>query len=347
MTNLQHRSNDVMYRLFTGLILCFLLVVEGADAAPNVLLIVSDDLNTDLSAYGHPQVKSPNLDALAKNGIRFDRTYAQYPLCTPSRSSFLTGLYPDQTEVHALKTDFRDTIPRAKSLPQIFRENGYHTARVGKIFHYQVPKGIGTNGLDDPYAWDEKVNPIGIDRTRYLETRYIHPEYNGGIYGGVLSWMDVGGGDSDHTDGMATDAAVNLLKKNHPEKTGKPFFLAVGYYRPHVPFAAPEKYFDLYPLDKIEVHEPDASDLDDIPVAALSNMPHEDSINLETRRKLYQAYYASVSYIDNEVGRLLASLDELDLDEETIVIFTSDHGFMLGEHGLWQKNNLFERSLHP
>ena len=307
---------------------------------PNVLLITIDDLNCDLGTYGHPLVQSPNIDALASKGMRFDRAYCQAPQCTPSRSSFLTGLYPEQTGVIGHGPHFRDLIPKVTTLPQLFKENGYFSARVGKIFHYGVPSQIGTDGMDDPISWDKVVNPSGIDKD-YEDTMHNIDPGDPNI-GGILTWLSIESEDEEHTDGKVTLEAIKLLKENNPKETGKPFFLGVGYYRPHVPFIAPAKYFDLYPLDKITVIENPIEDRKDIPLPALADRTNQLSLSDQRQREIIQAYYASISFVDAQVGKLLAELDRLGIAENTIVLLLSDHGYHLGRHGLWQKSDLFE-----
>ncbi|MDG2387977.1 MAG: sulfatase [Planctomycetaceae bacterium] len=313
-----------------------------AEDKPNVLFITVDDLNCDLSCYGHSLVKSPNIDRLANRGVRFDKAYCQYPVCNPSRSSFLTGLYPDQTGVLSNGDSFRKTVPDVVTLPQHFKQNGYYVARVGKIFHYGVPTQIGTPGDDDPISWQHVVNPSGIDKRVEMEGK-IH-SLKPGSYGGTLSWLKVESEDSEHTDGIGTAAMVDLLKQHHPEKTGKPFFLAMGFYRPHTPYVAPSPYFAKYPLEAIDPVLEKPGDRDDIPLAALHDRPKQRELTVPERKEIIQAYYASISLMDTLVGQLLDSLTRLKLDSNTIIVFVSDHGYHLGAHGLWQKGDLFEGS---
>ena len=337
------------------LLLAFSLVLSGAqtpleqtartseqrdDAPLNVLFIAVDDLNNDLGCYGHPLVESPHIDRLAARGVRFDRAYCQYPVCAPSRSSFLTGLYPDQTGVLRNQDQFRDHVPDVKTLPQWFREHGYFAARVGKLFHYGVPGQIGTDGEDDPVSWDEVVNPRGIDKDVEDEIHTLQP----GRFGGTLSWLRVESEDEEHTDGVGATEAIRLLETRHPDSTGQPFFLAVGFYRPHTPFVAPSHYFDLYPTEQISLAPDPTEDRKDVPLAALADRPHQLELSPERQREIIQAYYASISLMDAQVGRLLDALDRLGLTENTLVVFVSDHGYHLGRHGLWQKGDLFEGS---
>ena len=300
-----------------------------------------DDLNNDLGAYGHPLVESPSIDRLASEGMRFDAAYAQYPVCSPSRSSFLTGLYPQQTGVIANGPHFREFVPEVVTLPEFFAQHGYFTARVGKIFHYDVPASIGTDGLDDPQSWNERRNPMGIDVDYGAEVNSINPEM---AIGATLSWLSVPGDGSRHTDALVTDAAIDLLETHHPERTGRPLFLAVGYFRPHTPFVAPASYFAMYPPDEIEAPPEFAADRADIPIAALADRPGQLQMTEAQKIAAIQGYYASISYVDAQIGRLLRALDAAALRDNTVVVLLSDHGYHLGAHGLWQKGDLFEGS---
>tara|TARA_B100001094_G_scaffold329382_1_gene391991 strand:- start:74 stop:2677 length:2604 start_codon:yes stop_codon:yes gene_type:complete len=309
-------------------------------AKPNVLFVAVDDLNADLGCYGHPLVHSPNIDRLAKSGLRFDRAYCQYPVCNPSRSSFLTGLYPEQTGVLSNAGNFRNRHPELVTLPQLFKNNGYHVSRIGKLYHYGVPLQIGTAGEDDPASWHETVNPIGIDRTELEPVETLDK----GKYGGTISWRIIDSKDEEHTDGQAALEAISLLEKNHPKKTGKPFFLALGFYRPHTPYVAPTHHAKHYPLNKIKPILEKDGDRDDIPRAALPDRPHQRDLSVEKRKEIIQAYYASTTLMDACLGRVLGALEKLKLKDNTIVVFLSDHGYHLGHHGLWQKSDLFEGS---
>lgn len=309
-------------------------LATGEDKPLNVLFLISDDLNDDLGCYGHPIVKSPNIDRLAEKGLRFDRAYCQFPLCNPSRASMMTGLLPDETEVFSNAALFRDAYPDVVTMSQLFRNNGYFTARVGKIYHYGVPGQIGTDGLDDPESWDEVYNPIGRDKTEEAQVTTLVP----GKYGGTLSWMAADGTDREQTDGIGADMAIRLLKEHQDE----PFFLAVGFYRPHTPYVAPKKYFDLYPIDDIKPLPPH---LDRVPFAAYQRAkPEQDKMTERQKQEAIQAYYASITFMDAQLGRVLDALEAEGLADNTVVVMTSDHGYQLGEHGLWQKQSLFEES---
>jgi uncharacterized sulfatase len=300
-----------------------------------VLFIMADDLNNDMGTYGHPIVKTPNLDRLAARGVRFDRAYNQFPLCSPSRVSLLTGLRPDTTRVHDLQTDFRTILPDAVTLPQMFQRAGYFAARVGKIYHYGNPGQIGTSGLDDPASWDLVVNPRGIDKDEEDVLTNLTP--NRGL-GSSLSFYASPAGDEEHTDGKVATETIALLEQNND----RPFFIAAGFYRPHCPFIAPKKYFDMYPIDRIAA--PDSAQDPGVPAAAwFTNPPHWGVSELGQRQAI-QAYYASISFLDANVGRLLDALDRLGLTDNTVVVFISDHGYHLGDKGQWMKQTVFERS---
>ena len=329
--------------LFLSLILACCAIFPAplsAQQKPNVLFIAVDDLNCDLGSYGHPMVKSPNIDRLASQGLRFERAYCQYPVCNPSRASFMTGLYPEKTKILSNAGHFREHQPDVVTLSQHYRNQGYYAARVGKIYHFGVPGEIGTDGRDDPASWEEVKNPIGVDKKVEREIHSLQK----GSFGGTLSWLKVDSKDEEHTDGVGATQAIQLLETHHPDRTGKPFFLAMGFYRPHTPYVAPSHYFDLYPPDKIDPVMLKEGDRDDIPKAALPDRKGQLELSVEKRKEIIQAYYASISLMDAQVGRLLDALERLKLDENTIVVFFSDHGYHLGAHGLWQKSDLFEGS---
>jgi arylsulfatase A-like enzyme len=308
---------------------------------PNVLFIIADDLNNAIGAYGHPLAKTPNLDALAARGVRFDRAYCQFPLCGPSRNSMLTGLYPNSSGILANSQIFRQTLPSQISLPQAFRLSGYFAARIGKLYHYNVPNSIGTDGHDDPGSWELELNPAGCDR---LEEEPHIFSLVPGQFGGALSWYASPNRDERHTDGLLATDAEWVLERCARQKD-RPFFVAVGFFRPHTPFVAPKEYFDLYSKEAMPVVQGVKEDQKDIPAPALGSFKKEqEKLTDELRRECVQAYLASISFMDAQLGRVLNTLDRLGLADNTIIVFTSDHGYHLGEHGLWQKQSLFEES---
>jgi iduronate 2-sulfatase len=323
----------------------FLLLASTATAAEplNVLFIASDDLSARLGCYGDVQAKTPNLDRLAKQGVRFDRAYCQTPLCNPSRASFLTGLRPDTVRVYENDTHFRETVPDVVTLPQTFQRAGYQTARVGKLYHYNVPASIGTDGFDDLPSWDKTVNPRGRDKDDEESIFTLTPDAKGSLrFGGTLSWLAADGTDAEQTDGMIADTAIKLLG----DLKAKPFFLGVGFFRPHTPYVAPKAWFEQYPLGSLKPPRAPDGWLATVPAAARDHRkPQEDGLSDEHRQKAIQAYYASISFMDAQVGKVLDGLDKLGLTSKTIVVFLSDHGYQLGEHELWQKRSLYEWSL--
>jgi uncharacterized sulfatase len=311
----------------------------AAATKPNILFIAADDLSCALGCYGDPIAQTPHLDRLAATGVTFLNAYNQLPLCNPTRASVMTGLRPDTIKVYDLDRHFRDEVPDAVTLSQQFMKNGWWAGRVGKIYHYNVPASIGTDGFDDPPSWQKTVNPIGRDKTD--EHLVFNAEPHRKI-SAALSWLAADGKDEEQTDGMIATEAIKLME----EKKGEPFFVAAGFFRPHTPFVAPKKYFDMYPLEEMRLPFAPSDDRDDIPTAAFAHncpIPHYGLDEL-TCRKAMKAYYACVSFVDAQVGRMLDALDRLDLTDNTIVVFWSDHGYHLGEHnGIWQKRTLFEQ----
>ncbi len=313
----------------------------GDTKHPNVLFLISDDLNTLLGCYGDSRAKTPNIDRLAARGVRFDRAYCSYPLCGPSRNSMLTGLYPNSTGILANGQMFRQTIPSQRSMPQVFRNAGYFAARIGKLYHYNVPNSIGTNGHDDPGSWELELNPAGVDR---LEEESHIFSLTPGQFGGTLSWYASPRSDDHHTDAMMATDAEWVLERCAKQRD-RPFFLGVGFFRPHTPYVSPKPYFDLYPENEMPVVQGAKEDQTDIPPAGLASYKkEEDKLTDNLRRKCLQAYFASISFMDAQVGRIVAVLDRLGLADNTVIVFTSDHGYHTGQHGLWQKMSLFEES---
>ena len=295
-----------------------------------------------IGCYGDPIARTPNIDRLAARGVRFERSYCTFPLCGPSRNSMLTGLYPNSTGILANSQVFRQTIPSQLSLPQAFRLSGYFAARIGKLYHYNVPNSIGTNGHDDPGSWELELNPAGADRLEEVPNIFT---LTPGQFGGTLSWLASSKSDQYQTDGMNAEEA-NWVLERCAKRKDRPFFLAVGYFRPHTPYVAPkEPYFGWYPEKDMRVVPNIKEDQADIPAPGLGSYKKEqDALTDDLRRQALQAYYASISFMDAQVGKVLDSLDRLGLADNTIIVFTSDHGYHTGEHGLWQKQSLFEES---
>lgn len=305
---------------------------------PNVLFIIADDLCNHVGTYGDKIVKTPNIDALAARGVRFDRAYVQYPLCNPSRNSFLTGLRPDTTRVFGNDIVFRAALPEALTMPQSFRSNGYFTASIAKIFHVSQwdprhpEEQPGSWKLDDPRSWDYRINT----KPSELGTKGDYLYLAGSVPGDKLNYRLIAeGDDDDQEDGQAVRDAIALLE----QKRDKPFFIGVGFRRPHAAWVAPKRYFDMYPLASLRL--PDPGSREGVPALAFTNREPNYGIPDEMLRML-QGYYASTTFMDAQLGRLLAALNRLGLADNTIIVMIGDHGWHLGEHGLWHKQTLFE-----
>ena len=301
-----------------------------AHAGRNVLLIIADDLNCHLGCYG-TKVRTPHLDAFASTAVRFERAYVQYPLCNPSRSSFLTGLEPESLRVFNNSQSFRQTRPDVVTLPQMFRQNGFFAAAFGKVFHRRALQG---KAMEDPQSWDLERSGKASPRASQGERRDLLPEF-------PFFWIAADGGDEEQIDGQIAREAIEFLEK----RGGEPFFLTVGFHRPHTPLLCPRKYFDLYPLETLDVAP---ATPDSAPSCASPRGGSKEAFASWTdqdRREFLRGYFACVSFVDEQVGQVLAALERLHLDENTIVVFLGDHGYHLGEHGWWTKNTLFEESL--
>ena len=315
---------------------------------PNVLFIISDDLTaTALSCYGNKVCQTPNIDRLASQGTRFTKAYCQGTYCGPSRASFMSGYYP-----HAIKMlgygSPRPAIGERATWAQHFKNNGYHTARVSKIFHMGVPGGIekGTDGADDPASWSERFNSAGPEWKALGDGETLENNADGRkpgpVGGNTFVVVEADGDDLVHSDGKTAAKAVELIKQNKD----KPFFLGVGFVRPHVPFVAPRKdYTNFLPYAKMQLPPKLKDDWADIPKAGI-NYKTSRNMKMDVRRqkKAVGGYYASVAFMDRMVGQVLDGLKEAGLDDNTIVIFTSDHGYHLGEHDFWAKVSLHDES---
>lgn len=313
---------------------------ETPPKKPNVLLILSDDLSTALSGFGHPQCKTPELDKLAKRGISFRRMYCQFPLCGPSRSSIMNGLYPYSTGDFGNATKFRKKIPEAVTLPELFKKNGYYVGRVSKIYHMGIPQDIiaGETDDDDAQSWTEAFNMKCGEQ--HMEGKKIDHSPN---WPNSQTFVRVEAEEDDlgMVDGLAATKAIQLMTKHKDE----PFFIALGFIRPHVPLVAPKKYFKEYPVGEMQLPEVPANDLDDVAkVTSKYKTTESMGMNEEGIRGTLSAYYATVTHMDAQVGRVLTALEELGLSDKTIVVFSSDHGYHLGEHHKWQKQHLFEET---
>ncbi|MCU0226102.1 MAG: sulfatase [Bryobacterales bacterium] len=318
----------------------------------NVLFLVVDDLRPQLGCYGDRTVKTPHIDALAARGVLFERAYAQQALCSPSRTSFLTGLRPDTTGIYDIETHFRDRVPDVVTLPQLFRNSGYSTRGFYKVFHMA---GFDPNlgNLNDPPSWTEPLylpvrSVYGPEGEGLLRRSYAQLEAEGK----TLSYQHIPRSlafeapdvpDEALSDGEVAHEAVNALRA----WKDRPFFMAVGFYKPHLPFVAPKRYWDLYREDEIPLpenqyppqHAPSYAVPDDKELRSYVGIPKQGEFPDELKRKLMHAYLASISYVDAQIGKVLAALQALGLNENTVVVLLGDHGFQMGEHGTWAKKH--------
>ncbi|MBM1107350.1 sulfatase [Aurantibacter crassamenti] len=321
---------------------------KNSSKKPNVLFIIADDLTaTAISSYENQAIHTPNIDALAAQGTRYTRTYSQYPVCGPSRASLLFGYYPNATQTYGYVSGRENVGPTRKSMPEFFKDNGYYTARVSKIYHMGVPIDIekGSNGTDDEASWTERFNSQGAEWQAAGEAELVQNNPYGNLPrkgGNVMTVVKADGDDLAHSDGKTAQKASELIREHKNE----PFFLAVGLVRPHVPFVAPKKYFEPYPHHQMVLPPKVENDWDDIPARGINYVTSVNGeMSEEQEKKAVAAYYASVSYMDAQVGKILKTLKDEGLDENTIVVFTSDHGFHLGEHRFWMKVSLHEESV--
>lgn len=335
----------VPLHLFPALFAAVLLgaLLPAAEwSRPNVLFIAADDLRADLGCYGSPEALTPNLDALARRGVVFERAYCQQAVCNPSRASILTGRRPDTLRVWDLRRHFRETFPGIVTLPQHFKENGYTTVGLGKLFHNESG-GKPPYPFKDPPSWSEP--PLFADGPHWADW----VEEAGGApkgKGGAVQRLDVP--DKAYLDGRIADAAVRRL--GELARDGKPFFLGVGFWKPHLPFNAPKRYWDLYDRTRLRPPSPPAMPAG-APVLAghtwnelrgYAGMPKDGPLSPEQIVELRHGYLACVSFLDAQVGKVLRELGRLGLDGNTLVVFWSDHGFHLGEHDLWGKTANYE-----
>ena len=338
---------DMMRQFLLPIVFLFqsgLLLGAEPQEIRNVLFIISDDLKASvLGCYGDKLCKTPNLDRLAEQGMVFDRAYCQGLVCAPSRQSFMFSRYVGSSG-------------NGPSMAEHFKNNGWYTARVGKIYHMRVPGDIiaGTNGRDHEPSWTERFNCSG----REAHTKGLYSLLNKNIITRdernrqstgdphrpyVTVRTDTDG--TDQPDHKAATKAIELLRAHQKER----FFLAVGFVRPHYPMVAPPKYFDSYPISKIMLPKTIANDHDDIPKAGMASATSQ-KIGIDRYpdniKRMWEGYYATVTFMDEQLGRLLDELERLGLRDETVVVFTSDHGDHLGEHDFWLKGNLHEEVTH-
>ena len=342
------------------------LVENKSEKKPNILLLVIDDLKPLLESYGDIHAKTPGMDKLAEEGVLFENAYCQQAVCAPSRISFFTGQRPDRTKVFDLHTHMRDMNPDIITSPQFFKDNGYTTVGLGKLLH-----GAKRN---DPISWSI---PTKNDKKLNYAKGYSYPAEGKYQASDIISaskeakeqslnWketkkflqaknllpstecMDVP--DDAYSDGAMAEEGIQLMKKL--SKKDKPFFIALGFHKPHLPFVAPKKYWDLYDRKDIE-EAPFQLNADNSPdyayhswgeLRAYSDIPNEGHLAKDKQKEVIHGYLASVSYVDAQIAKVLEGLKELGLDENTIVVLWGDHGWHLGDHGLWCKHSNFEQA---
>ena len=334
---------------------------------PNVLLIVADDLRGLINAAGYPGIKTPVLDELAKSSITFRRTYCQYPVCGPSRASFMSGLYPASTGVTNNRSSIEETRPGTPSLPGSFRQSGYWTACAGKIFHRELDNPGGTTWDRTTFTFDDEL-PIERAAREAFEAKFgavsepknkkswgevrasLAPQTRDqGVYGSKgYGFGPTGMDDRQHNDGKdALQVKSWLTDKTFGDR---PFLIACGFHRPHIPMTAPQRYFDLYPKDQLKFDHDPLDDLTDVPLSALAerakakDLPPFSNEDVERRKNEVQSYHACVSFLDAQLGIIIETLKSQNLYDNTIIVFTGDHGYLLGEHFQYGKVMLFEEA---
>lgn len=315
-------------------------ISASADDRMNVLLIVSDDLRDHIGCYGHPTVKTPNIDRLAARGVRFERAYVQYPVCNASRCSFLTGLRPDQTGITDNRTLLRDKLPDVVTFPQLLKQSGWHSAAFGKIFHLGGGRDatLRDQWADLPRSWHSAE--------AYRATERGQQKLAGrNLTGDRLKWCHWGmmaGDDDDQPDGQIARAVIERIES----LDDAPWIIGAGFMKPHDPFLAPQAYFDNYPIDSLDLYR-DPQHMTPAPELAVGFGGFGEAFRAFTdqeRLEFLRAYYACTTFMDAQLGRLLDLLDRRMLWDKTVVLFLSDHGYHLGEREWWNKNTLFDRS---
>ena len=334
---------------------CAMLLLGGVATAaehPNVLLILVDDLKPSFGAYGDHFVHAPNLDRLAARGLRFDNAYCNQAVCAPSRNSLLTSARSTSLGIYDLGTNFRKAVPEAITLPQHFKQHGYLAAGVGKIFH------IGHGNVGDDASWSvpfqpdkvvDYVLPESTDGQMTREQAFFANQSPRGLPRGA-AWERADVADDAYADGRIAAEGVRRLQAYQQGK--QPFFLALGFVKPHLPFCAPKKYWDLYDPQRLPQPERNIAPEGAPPYAGkklgeidqYKPVPDRPPIPPEMRRTLIHGYYAALSYMDAQVGKVLDELDRLELADNTIVLLWGDHGYHLGDHGMWTKHTNYEQA---
>ena len=352
---------------FIGCSLALLMSFRAAAAEdvattrkPNVLMILVDDLKPALGCYGDAVAQTPNLDALAARGTRFDAAYCNQAVCAPSRFTLMLGSHSTSSGLYGLGSRLREILPDAVTLPQHFAAHGYRTESLGKVFH------VGHGNEGDPQSFSvphfadkviEYLDPASTDGGRLTREEALFTNQKLGqirsLPRGAVFESPVAD-DSDYADGRVAAETIRRLEaaKRRRQQDGTPFFIAAGFVRPHLPFSVPQKYWDLYdpaqlPMPRYEQFPKQA------PAVALKRggeitaykpVPKDGEVGEELRRKLIHGYYASTSYVDAQIGKVTAALQRLGLDQNTIVVLWSDHGFHLGDHGMWTKHTNYEQA---
>lgn len=340
---------------FLVFVLALLSISSRAAEKPNVLFIALDDLRPELGCYGAKHIQSPNIDALAAHGLLFERAYCQQAVCNPSRASVLSGCRPDTTRVQANNTFLRPMMPDVVTLPQLFKNNGWHALSLGKIFHHSE-KEPG----DDPQSWSEPSWYHGtpyqhwFSKTAAEEMKRLKklPEAQRPKLIRPAPFEAADEPDDSYPDAQTAAKAIETLRRLKEMK--KPFFLGVGFVKPHLPFTCPQKYWDLYPADTIKLPDnyyptksaPEAAFHNWYELRTYGGIPPKGSISDDTARSLIRGYRACISFADAQVGRVLAELDRLGLRDNTIVVLWGDHGYHLGENGVFTKMTNFELGTH-
>ena len=333
-----------MYRVALLLIaFCFTSQTFAADR-PNVLFIAVDDLRPELACYGKQHIHSPHMDALAESGVLFERAYCMVPTCGASRASLMTGIRPAPKRFVNYLAWAQKDAPGATTMNTQFKKNGYHTVSMGKIFHH--PK-------DNAKGWSEPAwRPKGIPWYQRPENQELHAKrQQQGKRKRGPAWESADVPDNAYADGVLAEQAITTLQRLKEKE--QPFFLAVGFFKPHLPFIAPKKYWDLYDHAKIQLPDnyqvPEGAPGESIhssgELRAYAGIPAKGRVSDESARNLIHGYYACVSYTDAQIGKLLSELDRLKLTDNTIVVLWGDHGWNLGEHTLWCKHSCYETSM--
>lgn len=366
-------NSKVILRSFLVLFLLSSCSTEDVEKRPpNILFISIDDLRPDLGVYGNVDIITPNIDQFADEGVTFLRTYSQAAVCAPSRASLMTGLRPDSTRVWHLGDKFRKINPATVTMPQYFKKFGYHTVSIGKIFHNYMPDSVSWDEPDlrparysAPEMWyrdgetfyvSDSISKLQAIRREEIIAKRPNAYADGWNTGPAYEMADVH--DTVYYDGAQTELAIRTIRRLKDQN--EPFYLGLGYFRPHLPFTAPKKYWDLYNRDSIKLatnpYVPKNSEV--FTMNSMYELRHYDGFNHighptsgytipdDTARILKQGYYASVSYVDAQIGKLLTSLEDMGLAENTIVIIWGDHGWKLGEHNSWGKMTNYNIDTH-